>query len=139
MLDAQSEMLAEVSKAVSEFYKVLEEMGLTENVTTFSTSDFGRTLTSNGNGTDHAWGGNVFVMGGAVNGNKMYGQYPSLALGNPLDVESGVLIPTTSTDEYFAELAIWFGVPKSELKTMFPNIGNFYSTGSSDAPLGFIL
>ena len=107
-------------------------------VTTFTISEFGRTLTSNGNGTDHAWGGNVMAMGGAVNGGEMFGTFPSLELGNPLEIYGGVLLPTTSADLYFAELALWFGVPASELNTIFPNLGNFYDVSGGGNPLGLI-
>ncbi len=138
LLDTQADLFSKLDKAITEFNKVLEEIGMTEDVVTFSMSDFGRTLSSNGNGTDHAWGGNVFAMGGPVNGNKFYGNYPMLNLDGDLDVGGGVLIPTTPNDLYFAELALWFGVPRSDLSTILPNIGNFYSSSSSDAPLGFL-
>ncbi len=131
-------MLPDVSNALGEFNSVLEELDMLENVTTFSSSEFGRTLTSNGNGSDHAWGGNAFIMGGSVIGQKMFGTYPSLELDSDLDVGGGVFIPTTSTDEYFAELALWFGVPSTDLVTLFPNLGNFYDTSSGAAPLGFM-
>ena len=87
----------------------------------FTASDFGRTLTSNGAGSDHAWGGNAFMLGGPVNGGKIYGDYPILATGGPLDPGRGRLLPTTSVDEYTAELATWFGVPQSELSTILPD------------------
>lgn len=134
-----------IDTALGEFYTALEELGLTDCVTTFMVSEFARTLSSNGNGTDHGWGGNVMIMGGAVNGGQVFGNYPSLKLGgnngidNPLDIGNGVLIPTTSCDEYFAELAIWLGVEPSELSTIFPNIGNFYDVNSSDLPIGFLV
>ncbi len=89
-----------------------------DSVTTFTISDFGRTLTSNGNGSDHAWGGNALVMGGDIKGGDMYGTFPSLALGGAYEVHNGVLIPTTSNDNYFAELALWFGVSPSDLSTL---------------------
>lgn len=138
LLTGLTNKLPEVSKALGEFNAVLEELDMLENVTTFSSSEFGRTLTSNGNGSDHAWGGNAFIMGGSVIGKKMFGVYPSLELDNPLEVGGGTLIPTTSTDEYFAELALWFGVPATDLVTLFPNIGNFYDTTSGNAPIGFM-
>ena len=131
-------MLYIVDQALGSFNDVLEELGLQDCVTTFTISEFGRTLTSNGNGTDHAWGGNVMVMGGQqLNGGQIFGDYPSLALGNNLEIGNGVLIPTTSADEYFAELAMWFGVGSAELATIFPNLSNFYSIGSG-APIGFL-
>ena len=137
VLNAQAGMLTVLSKALKEFDDAMKELNVHNDVTTFTISDFGRTLTSNGNGTDHAWGGNAMVMGGAVKGKEVYGTYPSLALNGNLDVGGGVLIPTTSADEYFAELALWFGVPTSELAMVLPNIGNFYST-QSGPPIGFM-
>ncbi len=136
-----SELLGEVSNALSEFYAVLEELGMENDVVTFSISDFGRTLTSNGNGSDHAWGGHQMVMGGNVKGKEIYGNYPDLYVdGNPLSVSSrGKLIPTTSADEYFAELISWFGVSDGDIPFVLPNIGNFYSVGSTTPPIGFLL
>ncbi|MBB1489836.1 DUF1501 domain-containing protein, partial [Oceanospirillum sp. D5] len=107
-------------------------------VTTFSVSDFSRTLTSNGNGTDHAWGGNAFMMGGAVNGKEIYGDYPTLALDSDLDLRNGVLVPTTAADLYMAELALWFGVSPSDLNMVLPNLSNFYDTNSGTPPIGFM-
>ena len=131
-------MLSVVSKAMKEFDDAMTELGIQNQVTTFTASDFGRTLTSNGQGSDHAWGGNHMVMGG-VNGRKIYGDYPSLYEDNPLDTGRGRLIPTTSCDEYFAELALWFGVTPGELTTVFPNIGRFYDPISgSRMPIGFL-
>lgn len=138
LLNNQNAMLGAVSKAMSEFQAALAELNMEDCVTTFTISDFARTLTSNGNGTDHAWGGNVMVMGSQVKGKEIYGQYPDLRLGNPLELGGGVLIPQISTDEYFAELALWYGVAKTDLVTLFPNIGNFYNTMSSSSPIGFM-
>ena len=87
--------------------------------------NFGRTLTSNGDGSDHAWGGNQLVVGGAVRGQEIYGQYPVLNIGGTLDVGGGRIIPTTSADQYAATLATWFGVAPSQLAQVAPNIGNF--------------
>ncbi|MCH2215593.1 MAG: DUF1501 domain-containing protein [Flavobacteriales bacterium] len=137
VLESQQEMLPELDLALGEFMSALEKMGLSEDVTTFTISDFGRTLTSNGDGSDHAWGGNTMVMGGAVNGGNIYGTYPSLEMGNELMLPRGVMIPTTSTSEYFAELASWFGVGSSDLFEIFPDLQNFYSTGSG-LPVGFM-
>lgn len=134
----QGEMLAELDLAISEFQNSLVEMGLEDQVTTFTISDFARTLTSNGNGTDHGWGGNAMVLGGAVNGGDMYGNYPQLTLENGLELGSGVYVPTTSADEYFAELALWFGVSPTDLDTVLPNIRNFYSPDPVARPLGFM-
>ncbi|MBC7884785.1 MAG: DUF1501 domain-containing protein [Saprospiraceae bacterium] len=140
LLNNQAAMLTQLDNALYEFNAAMEQMNTHNKVTTFSLSEFSRTLTSNGNGTDHAWGGNVFAMGGAVYGKNILGTFPSLALGssNPLEIGGGSLIPTTSADEYFAEIALWYGVPASELVTLFPNIGYFYDTGSGSAPIGFL-
>lgn len=138
LLNNQAGMLAIVSKAMSEFQAALAELNLEDCVTTFTISDFARTLTSNGNGTDHAWGGSVMVMGSKVRGKEIYGSYPSLRLNTDLEIGGGVVIPKISTDEYFAELALWYGVAKSDLVTLFPNIGNFYNPMSSALPLGFM-
>ena len=138
LLNNHNQMLGILSKAMSEFQTALAELNLEDCVTTFTASDFARTLTSNGNGTDHAWGGNVLVMGGQVKGQEVYGSYPSLSLNTNIEVGGGVLIPKISTDEYYAELALWYGVSKSELPLIFPNIGNFYNTLSSTTPLGFM-
>ena len=138
LLNNQAAMLPEVSKALNEFNSVMEEIGTSDNVTTFSMSDFSRTLTSNGNGTDHAWGGNAMVMGGAVNGKEMFGAYPSLELGNSLDIGTGILIPTLSTDEYMAEIAMWYGVDNENVSAIFPNLSNFYDINSGIPPIGFL-
>lgn len=138
LLNNHGQLMSMVNAGMSEFQTALAEMGIEDCVTTFTISDFARTLTSNGNGTDHAWGGNVLVMGGKVKGQDVYGSYPSLVLNNPLEVGEGVIIPQISTDEYFAELALWYGVPKSDLAILFPNIGNFYNTMSNASPIGFM-
>jgi uncharacterized protein (DUF1501 family) len=138
LLNNQSELLSQLSTALNEFYSALEELNATDCVTTYTISDFGRALTSNGNGTDHAWGGNAMVLGGAVNGQAIYGTYPELALGSSQEVGGGIFIPTMSTDEYFAELALWFGVSPFDLPTLLPNIGEFYTPGSGSNPVGFM-
>ena len=136
VIDSMQNQLTRVNAALTEFWAALTELGVTDQVTTFTASDFARTLTSNGRGSDHAWGGNHIVMGGAVNGNHTYGDYPSLFEGNDLDTGRGRLIPTTSCDEYFAELAQWFGVPQSEMPNVLPNLSRFHT--GPDAPLGFM-
>ncbi len=150
VLTYQAAMLPQVSAAIGAFQNAMNAMGIADKVTLFTASDFGRTLTSNGQGSDHAWGGNQLVVGGSatggsVLGKRIYGQYPSLAVNpqigaevNPLDTGSGRMIPTTSCDSFFAELALWLGVNKSDLPLVLPNIGNFYSLASSDPPLGFM-
>jgi uncharacterized protein (DUF1501 family) len=137
-LDPHATMLAQLSEAITEFQVAIESMNLSDNVTLFTASDFGRTLSPNGGGSDHAWGGNQIVVGGAVNGKKVYGSYPELALGNPLDSGRGRLVPTLSVDEYFAELALWMGVPKSSLAMILPNVGRFYDTSLPEPPLGLM-
>jgi len=139
VLNTQSGMLSSVDEAIGQFYDGLVELELLDEVTSFTISDFGRTLTSNGNGTDHAWGGNHFVFGGSVDGGKIYGTYPSLVLDGSLDIGRGRLIPTTASDLYFAEIARWFGVDNSNLDMVLPNIEIFYDLQSSAAPLGFML
>lgn len=132
-------LLPPLSQSLKAFYDATAELGVANDVTTFTVSDFARTLTPNSNnGSDHAWGGNHIVMGGGVNGGRLYGSYPaSLATGNPLDTGRGRLIPTTSVDQYAAELAMWFGIGNdASLETLFPNIRNFYSASETSPPLG---
>jgi uncharacterized protein (DUF1501 family) len=138
VLDNQANMLPAISRGLQEFRNALVELGVFNEVTTFTTSDFGRTLTSNGKGSDHGWGGHHIVMGGSVNGATIYGDYPILSASSPLDTGRGVYAPTTSVDEYFAELARWFGVPASDMDLVLPNVRNFYSPESNQAPLGFL-
>ena len=138
VIPQQETMLPVVSAALSEFHSAMTELGVLDRVTTFTISDFGRTLTSNGRGSDHGWGGNNLVMGGAVNGGNVYGDYPEIDPGNPLDVGRGRFIPTTSVDELYAELALWYGIAPGELSLVLPNIGRFYTPGSG-APVGFML
>jgi len=140
LLNNQQSMLGMLSDALSEFNTGLQMIGMEDQVLTFTISEFGRTLTSNGDGTDHAWGGNVMAMGGnsLMNGQQIYGNYPSLVLEGQSDVGDGVILPTTSTDEYFAEIAKWFGVPNSDLGFLFPQLSNFYNIGSNNLPIGFL-
>ena len=137
-LDNYGGKMADLNDAIHFFYEALKELGMENNVTTFTISDFGRKLASNGNGTDHAWGGNALVFGGQVNGQEIYGQYPDLYAGNPQDLGGTQLVPTTSTDEYFAELALWFGASSADLDQILPNIRNFWTPSSTKRPLGFL-
>jgi uncharacterized protein (DUF1501 family) len=121
----QPGLLGNVSTSIRSFYDALTEIGIENNVTLFTHSDFGRTLTSNGDGSDHAWGGLQLVVGGAVRGRRIYGQYPVLSIGSALDVGGGRIIPTTSADQYAATLASWFGVADAELVKVAPSINNF--------------
>lgn len=138
VLEAQNMMYGYVNNAMDELNDALEEMNMSDCVTTFTMSEFGRTLASNGNGTDHGWGGNVMVMGGAVDGGKVFGNYPDLELNSDIELGAGVYMPSLSVDEYFAELALWFGVSPTDLVDIFPNLGNFYSVNSGSMPIGFL-
>lgn len=121
----QPGLLGGISEGIRAFYDATVELGVSESVTTFTQSDFGRTLTSNGDGTDHAWGGNQIVAGDAVQGQRIFGDYPLLEIGGSEDVGGGRLIPSTSADQYAATLARWFGIPDQDLDLVAPNIGNF--------------
>ncbi len=138
VLNAQNAMLDVVDNALGEFKAAMDEIDMHDCVTTFAVSEFGRTLTSNGNGTDHGWGGNVFVMGGSVKGKDIYGSYPTLQLNSELEIGGGVFIPTTATDAYFGELAKWYGVSNTDLPIVFPNVGNFFNPNSGNLPIGFM-
>jgi uncharacterized protein (DUF1501 family) len=129
----QPALLGNVSACLSAFYAATVELGMATSVTTFTQSDFGRTLSSNGDGTDHAWGGNQIVLGGAVRGRTVYGTYPTLDLDGPDDVGGGRLRPTTSADQYAATLARWFGIADGDLDHVAPNLANF-----AQRDLGFL-
>jgi uncharacterized protein (DUF1501 family) len=141
LIDNQQENLTRVSEALADFYAALTELGVQNDVVTFTASDFARTLNSNGRGSDHAWGGNQIIMGGSVNGNKLHGTYPmSLAPGNELDLGRGRLLPTTSVDEMWCELAMWYGLENdNQMENVLPNIRNFVSSGQSSYPIGFLI
>ena len=115
----------QVADAMASFYAATVELGVADQVTAFTASDFGRTLTSNGDGSDHGWGGHHFVVGGAVRGGTIVGRYPTAALGTAEDLGSGRLLPTTSTTQLAATLGTWFGVPPASLSDALPHIGNF--------------
>ena len=120
-----NDLMTELSGAMKAFYDATAEMGVVNNVTTFTASDFGRTLTSNGTGSDHGWGNHQLIMGGAVQGQRTYGAFPALSVDGPDDTGLGRWIPTTSVDEYSATLAKWFGVSATNLPTVFPNLTRF--------------
>lgn len=118
-------LLATLGDALVSLNAALNELGLSDSVTVFTASDFGRTLTSNGDGTDHGWGGHQLVMGGAVQGGQFYGTMPALALGSNDDVGDGRMLPTTATEEYFAQFARWFGLTDAEIALVFPTLSRF--------------
>ena len=122
---AHPALLSSLSEALASFHAATAELGVANQVTTFTASDFGRTLSSNGDGSDHGWGSHHFVLGGAVKGGRYWGQAPVVASNGPDDVGQGRLLPTTSVDQLAATLAAWMGVPATELPTVLPHIGNF--------------
>jgi uncharacterized protein (DUF1501 family) len=130
---AHANLLAELSQSLLAFQRAMEQLGLSNNVTAFTSSDFGRTFPSNGQGSDHGWGSHHLILGGAVKGQQTYGKFPTLAINGPDDTSTGRWIPTTAVDQYFATLATWFGVDSGNLTTVFPNIGRF-----ANSNLGFI-
>ena len=132
---AQAQLYPMLDQAIGVFTQVMQELGLYDNVTLFTASDFSRTLQINSaGGSDHAWGGHHFVVGGAVKGGKVYGTFPNLQLGGPDDIDgSGRYVPTTALSQYTATLASWFGVPSSALGPMLPGLTNFQTTN-----LGFV-
>ena len=136
--DGQAEqharLLTQLGSAFQYFDGLMVNMGLGNNVTAFTISDFGRTLTSNSDGTDHGWGSHHFVVGGAVQGHDIYGQYPVIGVDQANDVGAGRLIPTTSVDQYAGTLARWFGLSDGQIKQVFPNFANF----GTSAYLGFL-
>jgi len=126
-------LMGQVGPALSAFYAATQELGVADQVTTFTASDFGRTLTTDGDGSDHGWGSMHFVLGGAVKGKAFYGAPPVIANNGPDDVGQGRLLPNISVDQFGATLGTWFGVSDTELATVLPNLSN-YSTRN----LGFL-
>ncbi len=138
-VSAHGELMTRLADAISYFDSTLSTLhvggvitDMRSNVTLFTASDFGRTFASNGSGTDHGWGGHHFVVGGAVNGGKIYGEFPQTAvtntasgIDNPRDIGSGSLIPAISVDQYAATLAGWFGLDSTEIANVFPNLVHF--------------
>lgn len=128
-------LLQKVGNAMSAFYNATIELGVADKVTTFTASDFGRTLTGNNDGSDHGWGSMHMVVGGAVNGQRFYGTPPIVANNGPDDVGQGRLLPTTSVDQYAATLGKWLGVADTDLPTVLPNLVNYNVGGRT---LGFV-
>jgi uncharacterized protein (DUF1501 family) len=138
-LSTQATLLTQVSQAMKAFYDATVSLGVEQQVTTFTLSDFGRTLQPAGSGaaqvgSDHGWGNHQWVMGGAVVGGNFYGRYPTLALGGPDDADTrGRWIPTTSVDQYAATLAAWYGLDSADVPQVFPYLNRFASSN-----LGFL-
>lgn len=133
LLQDHPPLLSEINSALSSFYAATEELLIMDNVTTFTASDFGRTLNSNGDGTDHGWGGHHMILGGAVNGGEYYGLAPELGSDGPNDVGRGRLLPTTAVEQMAATLGSWFGCSDQEIRDILPAISNF-----SETDLGFL-
>lgn len=133
LTDNHPGLLSSVAGAMASFYNATVELGVADKVTAFTASDFGRTYSSNGDGSDHGWGSHHFVLGGAVNGQRYYGKAPAVAVNGPDDVGQGRLLPTTSVDQFGATLASWLGVSATDLPVVVPNIGNFTTKN-----LGFV-
>lgn len=130
-LERFSPLLGELDSGLGKFQAAIEDLNKSNSVTTFTASDFGRSLTSNGDGTDHGWGGHAFVLGGAVDGGKLVGEFPSFAnVDNPDDAGNrnqfaGRIIPKISVSQYGATLGSWMGLSDTELDLVMPNLSNF--------------
>ncbi|AKJ31764.1 DUF1501 domain-containing protein [Caldimonas brevitalea] len=138
------DLMARLSHGLAYFDSVLAGIGMQDKVTTFTASDFGRTFTSNGDGTDHGWGAHHFVMGGAVRGGDVYGRFPVYGLSNGRNDftsdnqvgNNGALLPEISVDQYAATMGRWFGLSDGQLLDIFPNLTQF---DASRRNLGFML
>ena len=128
----QPNLLGDIADCMAAFQAAMVELGIADQVTTFTQSDFGRTLTSNGDGTDHGWGGHQLIAGGAIHGRRIFGTMPVLEIGGADDTDAGRIIPTTSVDQYAATLARWFGVAEADIPTIAPSLGHF-----TESDLGF--
>jgi uncharacterized protein (DUF1501 family) len=133
LIGGHNNLLAQLDFAMDAFYQATIEMGIADKVTLFTASDFGRTLSYNGDGSDHGWGGHHFILGGGVKGGRHYGVAPEISITGQGQVGQGRLLPTTSVDQYGATLSSWLGAAPSEMTALFPNIGNF-----SGSNLGFV-
>lgn len=135
MLTAHPALLTSVAGALAAFHQATAELGLADKVTSFTASDFGRTMSGNNDGSDHGWGSMHFVLGDAVKGKSFYGTAPVVANGGPDDVGQGRLLPSTSVDQLAATLGKWMGVSDSDLLALLPNLVN-YDAGARN--LGFV-
>lgn len=134
MLPDHERLLRTLSEAVAAFHGATVELGVSDKVTAFTMTDFGRTLNNNGDGTDHGWGGHSWLIGGDVVGRQIYGQMPELRLGSDLDVGRGRLIPTTAIEQLGSTLSRWFGLRQGDALEIFPNLRNF-GTGADYLPM----
>jgi len=123
--DTHPALLRELGQSLAVFQQALTTLGVADQVTTFTASEFGRTLGSNGNGSDHGWGSHHLALGGAVNGGRSYGTHPEIALDGPGFVDNGRLLPTLAVDQLGASLGRWFGAGREELRLVFPNLKHF--------------
>jgi len=123
-LDGGSHLVDYLDKSLGTFHDALAQLGLESQVTTFTCSDFGRSIVPNGAGTDHGWGGHAFVMGGAVKGGDIYGQMPQIRKDSP-DAIGDRVVPAISVEQYFSRLATWFGASPADLDVIFPNLQSF--------------
>ena len=129
-------LVADLDQSLGDFYTALEELNQENSVTAFTASDFGRTLTVNGDGSDHGWGGHYIAMGGAVNGQQVFGEQPSYVIGSDDDSgDKGRVIPSLSINQFGATLGSWMGVADSDLLQVFPDLANFDSSWRSELPL----
>jgi uncharacterized protein (DUF1501 family) len=125
LLTEHAKRMTTVDSAVNAFWSWLGQLGLQSDVTLFTASDFGRTLTSNGDGSDHGWGSHHFVVGGGVAGGTIYGDFPPTTYGTTADIGQGRLVPGISVDQFAATMGRWLGVPDTSTNTILPNIVNF--------------
>jgi uncharacterized protein (DUF1501 family) len=144
LINNQTSLMGQLSAGLTAFYESTVALGVADQVTAFTASDFGRTLQSNGDGSDHGWGSHHLMVGGAVRGKAFYGSAPPVSVTNSSTdsndqwhVGQGRLLPSTSVDQYAATLATWFGVEGNEMSAIAPNLGNF--GGAYPTNLGFML
>jgi uncharacterized protein (DUF1501 family) len=144
-LSSHVNLMTEFDTALTAFQNAMEALGVSDDVLTFSSSDFTRTFTPNGNdpgsaGSDHGWGGHTVIMGGPVEGGNLYGTFPQLKVnaGDDVNGNRGRWIPSTSVDQYFAVIADWFGVEANAMEAIFPNLGRFEDPFGASANLQFI-
>lgn len=138
LLESQAILLPILSRGLAAFRNALIEHDAYDGVITFTISEFGRSLESNGSGSDHGWGGHHIIMGGTARGGRIYGHYPDLANGSPLDIGGGSFAPTTSMEEYLGEMVLWLGVPVADLPYVLPDLSKFWSVRNRTHPLGIL-